>query len=101
MQSMNTLIRTAEFDTWLKKLRDAKAVARIIERIRSAQLGNFGDCEPVGSGVSEMRIHVGAGYRVYFTRRGNLAYVLLIGGDKSTQKRDIKRAIDMARQLKE
>lgn len=65
MRPMNTLIRTAEFDAWLKKLRDAKAVARIIERLRSAQHGNFGDCEPVGSGVSEMRVHVGAGYRVY------------------------------------
>lgn len=98
---MNTLIRTAEFDTWLKKLRNAKAVARIIERLRSAQLGNFGDCEPVGAGVSEMRVHVGPGYRVYFTRRAAVTYVLLTGGDKSTQKRDIKRAIEMARQLKE
>ena len=67
---MNTLIRTAEFDSWLKNLKDAKAVARIVERIRSAQLGNFGDCEPIGEGVNEMRVHVGAGYRVYFIRPG-------------------------------
>ena len=101
IRSVNTLIRTAEFDAWLKRLRDAKAVARIIERLRSAQYGNFGDCEPVGNGVSEMRVHVGAGYRMYFTRHGSVTYVLLIGGDKSTQKRDIKRAIQMAKQLKE
>lgn len=62
-------------------------------------MGNFGDCEPVGEGVSEMRIHVGPGYRVYFTREGRVVYVLLVGGDKSTQKRDIKRAIQMAREL--
>lgn len=98
---MNALIRTAEFDAWLKNLRDTKAVARIIECIRSAQLGNFGDCESVGGGVSEMRVHVDPGYQVYFTRRGNVTYVLLTGGDKSRQKRDIKRAIEMARQLKE
>ena len=59
--------------------------------------GNFGDCEPVGEGVSEMRIHVGPGYRAYFTRRAEVVYLLLLGGDKSSQKRDIKRAIEMAR----
>ena len=59
------------------------------------------DCEPVGGGVSEMRVHIGPGYRVYFTRRGKTIYVLLTGGDKSSQQRDIKRAIEMARQLKE
>lgn len=101
MQSVNTLIRTADFDAWLKKLRDAKGVARILERLRSAQLGNFGDCKPVGHGVSEMRVHVGAGYRVYYTRRGNTVYVLLTGGDKATQKRDVKYAIEMAGKLKE
>ena len=61
--------------------------------------GNFGDCEPVGVGVSEMRIHVGPGYRAYFTRRAEVVYLLLLGGDKSSQKRDIKRAIEMARTL--
>jgi putative addiction module killer protein len=68
-------------------------------RIRSAEHGNFGDCEPVGGGVSEMRIHCGPGYRVYYTRRGEVVYLLLLVGDKSSQKRDIKRAIDMARSL--
>jgi putative addiction module killer protein len=61
--------------------------------------GNFGDCEPVGDGISEMRIHVGAGYRVYFTRRGNVVYLLLNGGTKSSQQRDIKRAKQMLKSL--
>jgi putative addiction module killer protein len=65
---------------------------RILARLRSAMLGNFGDCEPVGEGVSEMRIHVGQGYRVYFVRMGPTIYVLLTGGDKSSQKNDIARA---------
>jgi putative addiction module killer protein len=69
-----------------------KGKARIIARIRSAEHGNFGDCEPVGEGVSEMRIHTGPGYRVYYSRRGKIVYLLLSGGDKSSQKRDIKRA---------
>jgi len=78
-----------------------KAKARILARLRSATFGNFGDCEPVGEGVSEMRVHAGAGYRVYFARNGATVFVLLTGGDKSTQKRDIARAKAMARQLKE
>lgn len=98
---MNTLIRTDEFSAWLAGLRDAKGKARIIGRLDSAAFGNFGDCEPVGAGVSEMRIHFGPGYRVYYTRRGLSVYVLLLGGDKSSQKRDIKRAIRMARNLEE
>lgn len=98
---MNTLIRTVEFAEWLAGLRDARGKARIIARLDSAELGNFGDCEPVGEGVSEMRINTGPGYRVYYTRRGLVVYVLLLGGDKSSQKRDIKRAIDMARDLEE
>lgn len=96
---MNTFLRSDEFDTWLSALKDKISRARIIHRIRSAEHGNFGDCEPVGEGVSEMRIHFGPGYRVYYTRRGEVIYLLLLGGDKSTQKRDIKRAIDMARTL--
>jgi len=67
----------------------------------SATLGNFGDCKPVGEGVSEMRIHVGAGYRVYYIRTGSTLYVLLVGGDKSSQAKDISRAKKMARELKE
>ena len=94
---MNTFHRSDEFDSWLAALKDKVGRARIVHRIRSAEHGNFGDCEPVGEGVSEMRIHFGPGYRVYFTRRGEVIYLLLLGGDKSSQKRDIKRAIEMAR----
>ena len=89
---MNTLLRTTEFDRWLKGVRDRVAQARIAQRLDAAVIGHFGDCEPVGDGISEMRIHVGAGYRVYFTRRGAVVYLLLCGGDKASQKRDIKRA---------
>jgi putative addiction module killer protein len=96
---MNTFLRSDEFDAWLSALKDRIGRARIIHRIRSAEQGNFGDCEPVGEGVSEMRIHVGPGYRAYFTRRAEVVYLLLVGGDKSSQKRDIKRAIEMARTL--
>jgi len=96
---MNTFLRSDEFDSWLAALKDKVGRARIAHRIRSAEQGNFGDCEPVGERVSEMRIHFGPGYRVYFTRCGEVVYLLLLGGDKSTQKRDIKRAIEMAQAL--
>ena len=96
---MNTFLRSEEFDAWLSGLMDRTGRARIVHRIRSAEQGNFGDCEPVGEGVSEMRIHIGPGYRAYFTRRAEVVYLLLLGGDKSSQKRDIKRAIEMAGSL--
>ena len=96
---MNTFLRTEAFDAWLAGLKDKIGRARVAHRIRSAEHGNFGDCEPVGEGVSEMRVHVGPGYRVYYTRRGDVVYLLLLGGDNSTQKRDIERAIEMAREL--
>lgn len=89
---MNTLNSTPEFESWLIGMTDKIGKARIIQRLDSASLGNFGDCESVGDGVSEMRIHYGPGYRVYFSRIGGVVYLLLIGGDKSTQKRDIKKA---------
>ena len=98
---MNTFERSDEFDAWLVALKDKLGRARIALRIRSAEHGNFGDCEPVGEGVSEMRIHVGPGYRLYYTRREKVVYLLLLGGDKSSQKRDIKRAIEMAHKLDE
>ena len=98
---MNTIVRTDIFDVWLSKLKDVRAKALIIKRIRSAEYGNFGDCEPVGAGVSEMRIHSGPGYRVYFTRVGEVVYVLLCGGTKRGQQRDISRAKGLARLLKE
>lgn len=92
--------QTDEFAAWLGSLRDIKARARISARLRIAQTGNLGDCGPVGEGVSEMRIHFGPGYRLYFTRVGDVVYLLLTGGDKASQKRDIRRAIDMARTLR-
>jgi putative addiction module killer protein len=96
---MNTFQKSDEFDAWLLGLKDQVGKAQIALRLDRAVRGNFGDCEPIGEGVSEMRIHHGPGYRVYFTRRGKVIYLLLLGGDKSTQKRDIKRAIDMASAL--
>lgn len=96
---MLSFLRSDEFDAWLSGLKDKIGRARIAHRIRSTEHGNFGDCEPVGEGVFEMRIHVGPGYRAYFKRRAKTVYLLLLGGDKSSQKRDIKRAIEMARNL--
>ncbi len=98
---MNTFVRSSDFDAWLSGLTDQKAKARVLARLRSAMLGNFGDCEPVGEGVSEMRIHAGPGYRVYFLRTGATLYLLLTGGDKASQKQDIIRAKEMARELRE
>ena len=98
---MLVIQRSSEFDAWLDRLADLRARARIVARVRRATLGNFGDTKPVGEGVSEMRIDVGPGYRIYFVRRGIEVYVLLVGGDKSAQKRDIEQAIAMARKLKE
>ena len=92
MRFVNRFLRTLQFDAWLKELRDSVGKARIIARIRSAEHGNFGDCASVGDGVYEMRIHCGAGYRVYYARREKVVYLLLCGGNKSTQKRDIQQA---------
>ena len=97
---MVTIIQSSVFDAWLSALTDPKAKARILARLRSAMLGNFGDCEPVGEGVSEMRVHVGAGYRIYYMRTGTTVYVLLTGGSKSSQKKDIAWAKKMAREFK-
>ena len=97
---MNTFVRSSDFDVWLSNLADQKAKARILARITSATFGNFGDCEPVGEGVSEMRIHVGPGYRVYYTRTRSTVYVLLAGGVKASQKKDIAKAKRMARELR-
>ena len=93
---MNIFERTEEFDAWLAALKDKVGRARILYRIRSAEHCNFGDCDSVGEGVFELRVHIGPGYRAYFTRRAEVVYLLLLGGDKSSQKRDIKRAIEMA-----
>jgi len=96
---MKTVLTTETFDTWFADLRDQQAVARIKMRIGRVEFGNFGDCEPVGEGVSEMRIHYGQGYRVYFMQRGLEVVILLAGGVKSTQSKDIKAALKLARKL--
>ncbi|MEJ1297689.1 MAG: type II toxin-antitoxin system RelE/ParE family toxin [Candidatus Sedimenticola sp. (ex Thyasira tokunagai)] len=80
------------YSKWLNGLRDAKAKAKIIIQVDKMELGLFGDIEPIGGGLSEVRIHYGPGYRVYFRREGNQVYLLLCGGDKSTQPKDIKKA---------
>jgi putative addiction module killer protein len=97
---MNTILRTAAFASWLQALPDRKAKAIIARRITGAEQGNFGDCEPAGEGVSEMRIHYGPGYRIYLIRTAVTVYLLLGGGDKSTQSKDIKRAKALARELR-
>ena len=89
---MSIFLRTPEFDAWLKALRDPIAKARVIARVRSAEAGNFGDCAPVGDGISEMRVHVGPGYRMYYCRRGAITYLLLCAGNKSSQQKDIRTA---------
>ena len=83
---------THEFQDWLDALRDQKAQVRIAARLRLAEAGNLGDWKSVGGEVSEMRVNFGPGYRLYFTRRGSLLIIMLAGGDKSSQTRDIKRA---------
>jgi putative addiction module killer protein len=89
------------FKTWLRSLKDRRAKARIEVRIKRISLGNFGDVEPVGNGVSELRIDYGAGYRVYFVKRGNIIVILLCGGDKSTQSKDIRKAHELAQRLED
>lgn len=93
---MISIRQTPEFAKWFHALRDARAFARIDARIARAAEGNFGDVKTVGEGVSEMRIDYGPGYRVYFTRRGDEIIILLCGGDKGSQARDIKRACKIA-----
>lgn len=98
---MNSFLKSDEFNAWLLALQDPIGKARIVHRIRAAESGHFGDCKPVGEGVHEMRVHTGPGYRLYYTRRAAVVYWLLLGGDKSSQQRDIDKAIRMARTLKE
>ena len=89
------------FTEWLQSLRDQQARARIRIRLDRLCLGNFGDCEPVGDGVIELRIDWGPGYRVYCARLGQMIVLLLCGGDKRTQKKDIKRAKDYFKDYKD
>lgn len=90
---------TTRFAAWFHDLRDLRAQSRINARIRRISLGSFGDVEPIGDGVSELRIHHGPGYRVYFVRRRAAIVILLCGGDKGSQRRDIRAAREMAKEL--
>ncbi|WP_434115100.1 type II toxin-antitoxin system RelE/ParE family toxin [Paraburkholderia caffeinilytica] len=90
-----TLNRTEAFDSWLAGLADLRARAKILVRVRRAERGHFGDVKLLEDGVFEMRIDCGPGYRVYFAREGSVVYLLLCGGDKSTQQADIRHAKSM------
>jgi len=90
---------TEQFDAWLRWLRDTRAKSTVLARIDRLSDGNAGDCAPIGEGVSEMRIHGGPGYRVYFVQLAAKVVVLLAAGDKRTQPRDIERARGLARNL--
>lgn len=90
------VVRSATFDRWLRKLKDRRAAARVLVRIDRLAGGNPGDVQPVGHGVSELRINYGPGYRVYFVREGDRLILLLTGGDKSTQDADISAAHEIA-----
>lgn len=91
--------QTDTFSNWLDQLNDVRAIARIQIRIRRLSLGNAGDVKPVGEGVSELRVDYGPGYRVYFSRRGKELVILLCGGDKGSQSRDIVLAKQLAKEI--
>ena len=93
--------QTDVFASWLSHLRDAKAKARILARLESVTQGHLGDTKSVGAGVRELRVHFGPGYRVYFAQTGRIVLLLLCGGDKSSQKRDIERAKRLLRDSRE
>lgn len=92
---------TERYHLWFKKLRDRQAKARILSRIRRLSLGNPGNTKPLGDGVSELKIDYGPGYRVYYRERGNTLIILLAGGDKRTQRRDIELAKSLSKALQE
>jgi len=96
----NVINKTNRFLAWIDALKDQKGRARVLSRIVAAETGNFGDCGPAGDGVSEMRIHYGPGYRVYFAQEGINIYLLIAGGDKSSQKQDIQQAKALWNDLK-
>lgn len=93
------VVYTEAFERWLKRLRDLRAKVSILSRLERIEDGNFGDHKSVGGGVSELRVNVGQGYRVYYTVRRATVVVLLCGGTKSSQRRDIERARHVAREI--
>ena len=97
---MFSVEKTAEFDKWLRKLRDIKAKAKILFRIYKLESDeHFGDCKPVGDGIRELKVNFAKGYRVYFKVKGGKIIVLLLGGDKSTQQKDIRKAKEIWKKL--
>lgn len=94
-----SLEQSTDFVRWLKKLRDRDGRLRILKRLRRLSDGQFGDCQPVGEGVHELRMFFGPGYRVYFMQRGELVILLLAGGDKDSQADDIVRAKALAKEF--
>jgi putative addiction module killer protein len=93
--------KTVEFDKWFRKLKDVRAKAKILFRIQKVESDeHFGDCEPVGDGIRELKINYAKGYRDYFKEKDKKIILLLIGGDKSTQQRDIEKAKDIWRKIK-
>ena len=98
---MYSIEKTVEFDKWLRKLKDLRAKAKILLRIQKIQTDeHFGDCEPVGDGIRELKINYAKGYRVYFKESAGKIIILLIGGDKSTQQKDIERVKEIYKRLK-
>ena len=98
---MTKILETEEFSDWLEDLPDSTARTKISARVQRLAHGNPGDVKSIGKGISELRIHHGPGYRVYFQRKGNVLIVLLCGGDKSSQRKDIERAIRLAAKRKD
>ena len=96
---MKTVLKHENFTKWFDSIKDKQVKLRIQVRIDRAEIGNYGDCEPVGEGVLELRMTFGSGYRVYFIERGLEIIVLLAGGDKSTQSNDIKKAIELSKEV--
>lgn len=97
---MDQLVQTDHFAGWLRGLRNGRARSRIEARLDRLKLGNPGDVRPIGSAVSELRIHYGPGYRVYFMRHKETILVLLAGGDKGSQRRDIAKALELAEEVR-
>jgi putative addiction module killer protein len=99
---MKFIKKTSEFDKWLRKLKDLRAKAKILFRIQKIESnGHFGDCKPVGNGINELRINYAKGYRIYFKEKNDSIVILLIGGEKSTQQSDIKKAKEIWIKIKD
>lgn len=96
---MYNVQQTQKFSQWLTKLKDMRARIAIVRRVERVQSGNLGDVKSVGESVYEIRIDMGPGYRLYYTMHGDEIIILLVGGDKSTQQRDIEKAIEMAKEI--